>query len=312
MPARILCHVPEQAPSHAVLGDDRPWVLGRQGDCDVVLAHGSVSRQHARVSFHADAGWTVTDLGAKNGVRMEGERIASGALGEASWFALGDVLCEFSVIDQAQADALAQRSALRRASSIGWQRRIEAAVDARSVLAGVLEAIVALSDCRRGFLLTVERDGEPVVRAWYAITPDVVAGAAFSGSRGAVERALHERRMVLMSEPGQGWLLRQASVVREGIRSLVALPLQHEGSLVGVASADSDDDARVFTQLDAELLEAFAGRAASALAAADLQRDLDALQQRLGDGSVGAVPRRRAAVTWSDLAPPMPLMTGSS
>lgn len=49
-------------------------VIGRSRDCDIVLDDTGVSRRHAELR-PAGGGWTVTDLGSTNGVRVNGQDI---------------------------------------------------------------------------------------------------------------------------------------------------------------------------------------------------------------------------------------------
>ena len=49
-------------------------LIGRSSDADIVLAAGEVSRHHAQILPDPD-GWTVTDLGSTNGVRVNGHPI---------------------------------------------------------------------------------------------------------------------------------------------------------------------------------------------------------------------------------------------
>ena len=49
-------------------------VIGRSRDCDIVLDDTGVSRRHAELRPSAD-GWTVTDLGSTNGVRVNGRDV---------------------------------------------------------------------------------------------------------------------------------------------------------------------------------------------------------------------------------------------
>jgi hypothetical protein len=79
---------PSGAPSHAVAAEVLPQasidiagqrvpigpagsVIGRSPDADIVIAAHEVSRRHAQILPDRD-GWTLTDLGSTNGVRLNG------------------------------------------------------------------------------------------------------------------------------------------------------------------------------------------------------------------------------------------------
>ncbi len=69
---------------------DRTVVLGRSADCDVVIPEESVSRRHARFS-RAGEGWKITDLGSKNGVRVNTFKIDEQRLRDGDRIDLGTV-----------------------------------------------------------------------------------------------------------------------------------------------------------------------------------------------------------------------------
>src|SRR5207302_997416 len=54
-------------------------VIGRAPDCDLLLAHPSVSRYHALLERRPDGLW-LRDLASVNGVSVAGKRIAEAAL----------------------------------------------------------------------------------------------------------------------------------------------------------------------------------------------------------------------------------------
>ncbi len=64
---------------------DRPVVIGRLPECEVMLSDANVSRRHAEVRPSGD-GWIVVDLGSTNGTRVNGVRVAEQRL------AAGDVI----------------------------------------------------------------------------------------------------------------------------------------------------------------------------------------------------------------------------
>ncbi len=50
------------------------FVIGRGGECDLVLPERQVSRQHAKI-LREDGRFAVQDLGSKNGTHLNGERV---------------------------------------------------------------------------------------------------------------------------------------------------------------------------------------------------------------------------------------------
>jgi len=54
-------------------------VIGRSRDCDIVLSDSNVSRRHAEIRPGSPRGWAVIDLGATNGVLLNGRRVQESA-----------------------------------------------------------------------------------------------------------------------------------------------------------------------------------------------------------------------------------------
>jgi phosphoribosyl-AMP cyclohydrolase len=282
MPAKLSVHVPGEAVTLRLLPDEAEFAIGRDPACDIVVAHDSVSRWHARLARAAAGTWLLSDLGSKNGIRLDGERVGQAELRGERWFAIGDVFCEFEMIDAQAAKHLASRAAERRSSSLAWTQRIQRTGPADSLIADLLRGIVDIAECQRGFLLTLDAQSQMRMRACYALVPEEVVGSAFSGSRGAVARAIADRRAVFLSDQrDRAWLKDQASVIARGIRALACVPLLHEDRLLGVVYTDTNDDAKVFTDLDAELLDAFVAHAGAALVAIELDATIADLSSLL-------------------------------
>jgi GAF domain-containing protein len=282
MPAKLAIHVPTQAVAIHILADGADLMLGRAPENDCVLAHDSVSRRHARVRQLPTGEWSIDDVGSKNGIRVDGRRVVSATLADSQWLAIGDVFCEFERVDEAAVRHIAARALHRRQSSQLWIDRIATSGGVDGLMDTLLRGIVEIAECRRGFLLTKDAVGALVVRACHAMDPRDLEGAAFSGSRSAVDRSLRERRAVYLSDRrDHDWLQDKASVIARGIRALASLPLQHDERLFGIAYADTDDEAKVFSDLDADLLEAFAARAAAALAAVEIDATLAEMESRI-------------------------------
>jgi hypothetical protein len=72
--------------------------VGRSRDCDIVLADSNVSRRHAELR-PAGGGWTITDLGSTNGVRVNGRALTAPAtLASGDHIVIGTVDARFEVV----------------------------------------------------------------------------------------------------------------------------------------------------------------------------------------------------------------------
>jgi hypothetical protein len=293
VPARLSVHLPDDAARLRVLEPGVTLSIGRDPGCDLVLDHPSVSRRHAALS-ERDGSWELADLGSKNGVRVGGIRVERTPLRDGDWFSVGDVFCQFERVAEAAEAAQQARAERQRSNSRAWEARIRGAADIDRMLAEILRAVVDLSECRRGFLLAGNPATGMRVRACFEVVPEALQGDAFQGSSGAIERCLRERRAVFLAAArDRMWLRGRASIIAQGLRAIVAVPLEHDGRLLGVVYADSDDADKLFTELDAELLRVLAAHAAIALAASGVEQALnrierwiavDASEQRLGTG----------------------------
>lgn len=69
---------------------DRPLIVGRAPESDLLLAHESISRQHARIAF-GDGGWILRDLDSKNGSRVNTFHITEQVLRNGDRLDLGTI-----------------------------------------------------------------------------------------------------------------------------------------------------------------------------------------------------------------------------
>lgn len=71
--------------------------LGRSRECDIMISNPEVSRRHAEIS-PTESGWTITDLGSTNGVRVNGRTItAPRTLAAGDVIELGNAEIQFEV-----------------------------------------------------------------------------------------------------------------------------------------------------------------------------------------------------------------------
>lgn len=303
MPAKLSIHLPDQAVAIRTIPDGADVVLGRDSSAELPLRHASVSRRHAQLTELSPGVWQLRDLNSKNGTRIDGTRIERAQLAHGRWFAIGDVYCEFELIGAFDSLQPSMRAAERRQASAAWTAKLRADTDLQPMLGELLNAIVQVAECQRGFLLSPDANGQFRVVACYALAPDDLGAAAFSGSRSAVDRVISERRPVYLSDRrDRAWLADRASVVAQGIRALVCVPLLSDGELLGIAYADTADEARVFTELDAEVLAALVDRAGSVLAASKLAAQLAQLSAWVAVDASGITRVPGALPMWPTVA----------
>lgn len=256
MQARLIAYPSDAAALPRWLTTGERLRIGRNADCDLVLDDSSVSREHAELAF--DGGWRLRDLGSKNGVHVDGLPVRELLLPPSCWLRFGDVHCEFAQFDAAQADALRSREQDRRARSAILTQQVAAGTRYDTMLDDVLRGVLELSGCSRGFLLLAQ-DGDYVVKASLGVDTGALGRDEFTGSIGAVERTLGERRPVVVNQIGnEAWLARRASVVESGVQSLVCLPLLERDHVLGAVYADRRGRGESITAVDLELLQAFA------------------------------------------------------
>ncbi|QWP79089.1 FHA domain-containing protein [Lysobacter sp. K5869] len=286
MPARLIVYPPEAAAISRWIPAGSHLRIGRDPACELRIDHPSISRLHAEL-IHDAEGWRLVDLGSKNGTHVDGLQVAHAGLDRSEgWLRFGDVLCEFSLHEDAEAEVWQARERERRALSAAWTRRLEGAPpaddDAQAAAPGdadlagdILRGVVELAGCSRGFLLLAQGE-DFLVQASLSLERDDLNARAFSGSVGAVQRCLHERQPVVVNWiDDDPWLSQRSSVVTGGLQSLVCLPLLHAGRTLGAVYADRRGAGEAISQFDMELLAAFADSAALWLLA---QRAFDALE----------------------------------
>jgi putative methionine-R-sulfoxide reductase with GAF domain len=272
-------------------------VVGRGAECGLVVDDDRVSRRHAALT-PAASGWTVADLGSKNGTLVDGVPVAAGrpaplSSAAPSWISFGGVVGRFEILS-GPVEALPEARLRRLTSALltsapEIRRDLDPTVGLRELLSRVLASMLTLANAERGFLLLTGTDGSLEVAARSGLSWDDLRAAEFGGSVGAVQRTLASGRAVVSTDVrADAELGARASIVGSGIRALLCVPVQALDRRIGVLYADSRRPGAAFTELDVELLEALAGQAGLAIAVARLDGELRGLAERLAVAGKGA------------------------
>jgi len=299
MPAHLTIHFPSAPAWELVLPEDGETVVGRGRECGLVVPEERVSRRHAAFAPGA-AGWTVVDLGSKNGTLVDGRPLAPGrpaplARTGPSWLSLGGIVARFELVSSPISGPISgpisrwtegQRETQLRhlAAVLAPPRKPDPAVSLGELLSRVLASMLSLANAERGFLLLRGEDGRLQVAARSGLSWDDFRAEEFGGSVGAVERTLAIGLPVVASDVSTDASLGgRASIISSGIRALLCLPVQAFDRRIGVLYADSRRPGAAFTELDVELLEALASQAGIAVGVARLDGELRGLAERLAE-----------------------------
>ena len=280
MPGRLTLHPARRPPRRWLLYEERSYELGRDADCALVVDDERVSRRHARFHF-ADGAWHVLDLASKNGLAVNGLAQSEATLGAGAWLSVGGVVGSFDLLDADAARRESEARARRWASSAEQQSRLDPRLGLDALLGQILASVMAISGAERAFVLLAEGTTLQVAAA-AGLDAAALRRPEFSGSVGAVERALGERVAVAVGDTcADASLAARPSVQAGGIRAVVCAPLLALGRLLGAIYADSRSPGAIFEALDVELLEAFAAHAALAVELARLDGELGKLAGEL-------------------------------
>lgn len=284
MPARLTLYPPRRPAKRLVLEEGSEYAIGREPRADLSLDDDRVSRRHARLACD-DGRWLLTDLASKNGSLVDGRIVGAEPreVTDGCWLSFGGVIGRFELLSPDACRAENEQERRRWQTSLDLQRGFDPSAGLEPLLQQVLESVLSLSGTERGFVLLARPDGELEVAATTGVGPDDLADRTFSGSVGAVEEALSEARPVVCCDAlADERLGGRASVESGMIRAMVCLPLSAMDRTTGVLYADSCEPGTLFTELDVDILTAFASHASLVIAAARLREEVE--------GLAGAVP----------------------
>jgi hypothetical protein len=296
MPAKLTLHPPERPARFIVVRDAESLTVGRAPDCGLVIEDGRVSKHHARLVWDG-GGWTLQDLASKNGTSVDGVPIASQRLRGGEWLSFGGLVGSFDRLSAEEAGTLSGARLARLQTGIQLRRKLAADLEPFDLLLRFLESAIGLTGADRGFVLIAGADGRLHVEVSAGFAPGASRDQKFAGSVGAVQRALHSRKSVVVSDAQQDRVLgARPSVVEMGLGVVACVPLKHGDRVVGLIYVDSPRPGAALTELDLEILEALADHTAIVIEGLQLERSIarlarlpsstaasvEELEQRLG------------------------------
>ena len=280
MPAKLTLHPAERPARFVIVRDGENLTVGRAPDCGLVIEDVRVSKHHARFAWHG-AGWTLSDLGSKNGTSVDGVPVSDYRLRGGEWLSFGGLLGAFDRLSADEAIALSGARLARLQTGIELRRRLAADLEPFDLLLRFLESAIGITGADRGFVLLVGPDGRLHVEVSAGFAPGAARAASFAGSLWAVERALETGTSIVVCDAQHDpHLGGRPSVVAMGLGVVVCVPLKHADRVIGLIYVDSPRPGAVLTELDLEILEVLAEHTALVVGGLQLERAIAQLAGR--------------------------------
>lgn len=135
-----------------------------------------------------------------------------------------------------------------------------------TVLNCVMDEVITATKAERGFLMLLDEGGEMTFRAARGVDQQTIESPQFEISRGVVEQVAREGKPTYSSDAqSDAALKKRESVVVLGLRSILCVPLQLKGDVIGVIYVDNRLQTGLFQPDDLDLLAAIGSSAVIAI-----------------------------------------------
>jgi adenylate cyclase len=273
--------------------------LGRHPDNTIQILDRIISKEHAQIQRSGDGRFLLRDLRSLNGTFYRGERVGEHYLQDGDEVTMGSTrilfvdrpsqqeplhrvtiapgLTESHIRQRIQASTgdfmqerqITDEKVLRRDYErlrIGHElaRAVGTELDIEKLLPKILDKAFELVGADRGAILLLDERGELVPR--YVKTRNGKGDNNIVLSRTVMAEVTTNRAAVLSSDATMDSRFSGAhSIIMQGIRSTMTLPLLHGADLLGLMHLDSLFTSNAFTEKDLQICTGMAAQAAIAI-----------------------------------------------
>lgn len=283
--------------------------IGRHPENTIQVLDRIISKEHAHVHRTPDGRYLLRDLSSLNGTFIGGERISEHHLVNGDEITMGSTrllfldgdgqseavhrvtiapgLTESHIRSSINAEsgeflpepAIRDDGVLRRDYErlrIGHElaRAVGSELDLEKLLPKILDTAFQLVGADRGAILLMGQDGQLVPR--HIKTRDGRADDNIVLSKTVTAEVVNNKTAVLSSDATMDSRFSGAhSIIMQGIRSTMTVPLLHRDEILGIMHLDSQIAANAFTEKDLQICTGMAAQAAIAIQNARLARRIE-------------------------------------
>jgi transcriptional regulator with GAF, ATPase, and Fis domain len=143
---------------------------------------------------------------------------------------------------------------------------INSTLNLQELLKKVVDAVVKITDCDRGFLMLLGEDGDLSFAIARSKSQEELAEEEFQISKSIVQRVAESGEPIFLSDVQQTNNFKDRRSIQDlNINTAICLPLQYKEKLIGVIYADSDHISKNFSESDLSIMKAFGAQAVVAI-----------------------------------------------
>ena len=274
-----LCHFNDLGEEVVIPVCKAEFIVGRSHECDLVVPHASISRQHAVIRFQSGQ-FLLADLNSKNGVQVNNRRALDPTpLNDGDVVQFGDVSYTFSRSKKwLNLKTVTTTEARESGTVLGTLLEVSKLINSSLVLSEVLEkvmdSVMKLTRAQRGLLMITDADGNLELKVARNIEATDLANNQFPISMSTVQRVFKSgRAFVTVDVENDSQVNAQQSIINLGLKTIMCVPLKHRGLVRGLIYVDSHNVTRGFADADLKTMEVLADHAAIAIENARLTEE---------------------------------------
>lgn len=269
--------------------------IGADEAADLKLNASGIDSIAAHIS-HRNGAYTLTSVGIKAKIYVQGKRIYSCALSGGEEIRIGSQTLFFEK-EQPQRDSLVSYEVNRDLISyqrfLDFSRKLAHEKDISSLLNVLLDEVISLSKAEKGFLVLLNGKNSPMSIARHFGRNNSAEGME-DLSDSILQKVLSTHEAVVVSDAlNDAEFSASASVINFRLSSVMCVPLNAQGRNLGAIYVANNSLAHIFDEQSLEILAAFASQAAlilqSSIHVDQLSRQAEELKLSLRQAELGGI-----------------------
>ncbi|MBA2663457.1 MAG: sigma 54-interacting transcriptional regulator [Bradymonadaceae bacterium] len=270
--------------------------IGSSPDNDIVII--GAAEHHAFVHCDASA-FQIQAADRAHDLLINGKKKKKETLRHLDEVSLGSARLVFSLLDTSQPreqagaskEEIAHLDSYRRLHD--FSRKLLAEYELGSLINSLMDAVIAITNADKGFLILSEND-EFKVKVARNVNEEDLANAVDQVSDAVVAKVVQSRKALIVNDAlNDAEFNSSQSVINLNLCSVMCVPLLDRGSLLGLIYVGNGNVTSLFTERHLELLTVFAAQAslivANAIMINELKLDNQALNRKLSGMRFGSI-----------------------